>query len=286
MSMSPSIPGLRSAPILTGERLRAGLEACGYRCTTALLSGGRSLPPGCTVSLQFGDCIANAADGVTCLTVRCSIQINGSEENVSGLSRWQVRKHVRAPGGVERLCFAIEAELILGRNIGLADILAHGGDIYRHLHLLIGDASATLHDLEIDDMRGDEAGALVLAPVMRIEARFFRDLAAGRSGLLAADQSERTAHPTEVAARHLQITRAACDWLKDDILPDLASAVRRMALQVQTSILHRSPSNGATEQGLGDPCQSASRRHGPSTQTAISQGERDAAATLVPEQIQ
>jgi hypothetical protein len=121
MLTSLSIPTAQSAPILSAERLsaerlsaerlnaerlRAGLEACGYRCDTALLPGSRSLSPACTMSLQFGDRIAKDADDVTCLTVRCSIRINGNSEHVSGVTRWQVGKLVHVPGGVEKLCFA------------------------------------------------------------------------------------------------------------------------------------------------------------------------------------
>ncbi len=285
MSMSPSISTSQSVPILTGERLRAGLEACGYRCDTAMLPGSRSLSPGCTMSLQFGDRIATDADGVTCLTVRCSIQINGGSEHVNGVTRWQVRKLVHAPGRAEKLCFAIEADLILGRDIGLADILANGGDVYRHLHMLIGDASATLRDRSAENRRRGEAGALVSAPVVRIEAKFFGDLAAGRSGLVAGGAGDRS-HSADVAGRHLQITRAACDWLKDDILPDLASAIRRMVLQAQTTIRYRSPANAGTTQQSDACSRSESWPHEPSSQSEATQRAESAAATLVPEQIQ
>jgi hypothetical protein len=288
MSMSPSIPMSHAAPLLSAERLsaerlRAGLEASGYRCDTALLPGSRSLSPGCAMSLQFGDRIAKDADGVTCLTVRCSIQINGSSEHVSGVTRWQIRKQVHAPGRGKQLCFAIEADLILGRDISLADILTHGGDVYRHLHMLIGDASATLRDRSVENRRGGEVGGLVSTPVMRIEARFFGDLAAGRSGLVTRHGAGSFGHSAEVAARHIQITRAACDWLQDDILPDLASAIRRMVLQVQTTIRYRSPTNAATADVRSH---SGSWPHDPSPQSAATQSTEDAAATLVPEQIQ
>ncbi len=285
MSTSSSISTPQSLPILTGERLRAGLEACGYRCDTALQPGSRSLPPGCTMSLQFGDRIAKDADGVTCLTVRCSIQINGTSEHVSGVTRWQVRKLVHAPAGPEKLCFAVEADLILGRDISLADILTNGGDVYRHLHMLIGDASATLRDRSAENRRRSEAGAVVSAPVMRIEARFFGDLAAGRSGLVAGGAGG-CGHSAEVVGRHLQITRAACDWLKDDILPDLASAIRRMVLQVQTTIRYRSPANAGTTQQSDARSLSESWPHDPSSQSEATQRAENTAATLVPEQIQ
>lgn len=291
MSMSPSVPTSYSAPLqsddrLSAERLRAGLEACGYHCTTALLSGTHSLAPGCTVSLQFGDRIARDAGGETCLTVRCSIRINGSDERVRGMTRWQIRKQVPAPGGIPQLSFAIEADLITGGNVGLADVLAHGGDAYRHLHMLIADASLSLHGLSIDDMHGNDAGDAVLAAVKRIEARFFGDIAAGRSGLVAADHAGDFTHPANVASRHLRMTRVACDWLKDDVLPDLASAIRRMVLQVQATSRYRLPANGATPQTPDNPGEPQSWPRASLTQAATSQGESDVSVTLVPEQIQ
>jgi len=274
MSTSPSISTSQSVPLLSDERLRAGLEACGYRCTTALVSGIRSLPTGCTVSLQFGDLIAQSGDGATCLTVRCSIQINGRDERVKGVTRWQIRKLVDVQAGPERLCFAIEADLILGSDIGLADILTHGGDVYRHLHMLIVDASTTLRDLSVENRSRRVAGTLVSAPVMRIEARFFDDLAAGRSGLVTSDGAGSFGRSAEAEARHIQITSAACDWLKDDIVPDLASAIRRMVLQVQTTIRDRSsPANPATAPQSDARSQPHDR---------VTQRTDDAAATLVP----
>lgn len=262
MSLLPSISMSHSAPLLTGEWLRAGLEACGYRCTTVLLSGIRSLPRGCTVSLQFGDCIAAEADGATCLTVRCSIQINGSGERVSGMTRWQIRRRVHAPAGPEQLHFVIEADLVLERDVSLADVVTHGADVYRHLHTLIGDACATLHDLSIDSGQREKAAV----PVMRIEARFLGDLATGRSGLATSGGAEWTELPVSAAVRHLQMTRAACDWLKDDILPDLASAIRRVVLQVQTANRYPRSTNVADEQESHVEARSGPWPHDPSTQ--------------------
>ncbi len=284
MSASSSIATSQSAPLLSGERLRAGLEACGYRCTSASLSGVRSIAPGCTMSLQFGDRVGKEADDVTCLTVRCSIQINGGGEQIGEATRWRIRKEVPAPGAVPGLHFAIEADLIIGHDISLAEVLAHGGDVYRHLHMLIGDASATLYDLSINDGRGFDAGALVVAPVMRIEARFVGDLAAGRSGLVASDGAGDFTHSASVAARHLRITRVACDWLKDDVLPDLASAIRRIVLQVQTTSRYRPSTNPTTEQRSDVRPQPESWAHDQANPSTAIQNENNAAA-LVSEQV-
>ncbi len=81
------------------------------------------------------------------------------------------------------------------------------------------------------------------------------------------------------------MTRVACDWLKDDVLPDLASAIRRIVLQVQTTIRY-SPIANATTRITDDPNQPESRLKDPSIQSGTPQSENDANVTLVPEQIQ
>lgn len=288
ISMSTSSPGdslgvqpdARPGVYLGAERLRAGLEACGYRCTNVILPGKHSVLPGCTVTMQLGDRIAIDDDGVTCLTLRASIQINGSDERVYGATRWRIRKLFPAPVGTDRLCFAIEADLFLGSDVRLIDVLAHGGDVYRHLHTLICDASATLRDVVRDHNQS------AIAPVMRIEARFFGDLAAGRSGLVASFDESGVPLPARATAHHVHVTRAACHLLRDEILPDLASAIRRIALQVQTTIRYRTAAGASTKQTSDVQSPKASPQRHPAPQSAEEGGTMLINATLVPEQAQ
>ncbi len=292
MSVSLSTTSLHFAPAETRERLRAELEASGYRCSIASLSRGRPSAPGCTVVLQLGDKTTTGDDGITCLTVRCGVELNGVNGPAGGgATHWRIRKEVDAPRAIPKLRFAIEADLILGEGVDLATIVRHGqgegrGDVYRHLHMLMEDASITLHDLSIHDQRAD-AGTLVAAPVMRIEARFVGDLAAGRSGLAVGNGAKAIMQPASAAIRQLRIARVACDWLKDDILPELASMVRR-AVRLTKTTRHHSFSNTATESqsntqsqaesGSADPGRAEpSCRHVPN--------DIDAAVTLVPEQV-
>jgi len=281
--MSTSRSMLQSAPTFEAKQLRAALEARGYRCTTALLPGVRSLPAGCMMSLQFGDRIAMNADGVTCVTLRCSIQINGAHEHVSGATCWQIQKLVSAPAGQDRLCYAIETDLILGGGIELADVLTQGANIYQHLLVLFGDASATLRGLSLARGRAN-----AIAPVMRIEARVFGDLAVGRSGLVGASGAGDFAHSAKVAIRHLQITQAACDWLRNEVLPDLGGAIGNLDPQAQTPTGDRPCANDFSDACSPDPCLPDGWPHKPSIQDTAS---RNAAlqtnpATLVPERIQ
>jgi hypothetical protein len=217
-------------PLPSVDRLHAVLEACSFRCATALLAGTHSLASGLTLALQFGDRIAVGAGGARRLTIRCSVQINGGDRRARGVSYWQIRRLLRPDPG-EGLGIAIEADLILGGETGLADILAHGGDVYRHLRRLIADARDTLHDLRIDDRprRGIDG------PVLRIEARFLGGLAAGRSGLVVCPEPVASSS-VGITSAHLRMSRAACDCLSYEVLPDLARAIRAMILQAGVAI--------------------------------------------------
>ncbi len=212
-----------ASPLLTADRVSAVIEACGYRSVAAVIAGSRTLPPGCAVSLQFGDEITVAADGEACLTIRCSLRINGEDDLVAGVTCWQIRKSVRRAIATDRPGLAIDADLLLGSGVTLADILMHGGDACRHLHRLIADARDTLRNLTIDDAPGDGG------PAMRIEASFFGDLAVGRSGVVPNGGSG-------ISARHGWMTGAACDWLVDALLPDLARAVRATILPASPTV--------------------------------------------------
>ncbi|MDB5608140.1 MAG: hypothetical protein JWP25_5040 [Bradyrhizobium sp.] len=210
-----NIPYLRSARDELAIDGRSGHRAIGIH----------ALSRGCAVSLQFGDQIVAGANGTTRLTIRCSLRVNGEDDRAAGVTCWQIRKSFYRRVGSERLEFAIEADVILGSGIALADVLALGRDVYRHLRLLITDARDTLRDLHVAD--GSSNGAV--SPVLLIEAKFLGDLAVGRSGLVASSSSD-------PSGCHLRITAAACDWLKDGVLPDLARAVRAMILQVSSSL--------------------------------------------------
>ena len=84
MLVSSPIPSAQYASLLTVDRVRAVLDACGYRSAAVLLAGTHSLSPGCTVALQFGDQIAMSGGGATRLTIRCSLQINGVDDRIDG----------------------------------------------------------------------------------------------------------------------------------------------------------------------------------------------------------
>ena len=103
------------------------------------------------------------------------------------------------------------------------------------MHSLIADANATLYDLRIDDKASREADS----PIMRIEAKFLDDLAVGRSGLVASTVPRIASHRVSTTTRHLRMLRTACDCLRDDVLPDLARAVRSVLLSAHANVSRR-----------------------------------------------
>jgi hypothetical protein len=185
------------------------------------VSGIRPRSPRCSASIQFGDEIATGVDGTMCLTVRCRLRFTSEDDRLADVARWQIRQAFCGPDAL----FAVEADLTLGSGIALADILGHGGDVYRHLRLLVADAREALHTLAVVD--GASSG--FADPAIRIEAKFIGDIAFGRSGLAGA-------HGSNISARYRRLTSGACDLIKDQLLPNLAHAVRTMILQADPSV--------------------------------------------------
>lgn len=182
------------------------------------------LSRGCAVSLQFGDQIVVGVNGTTRLTIRCSLRINGEDARVAGMTCWRIRKSFHGPIASEQIDIAVEADLILGNGIALADVLSQGRNVYRHLRPLIADARDTLLDLPVAHSSANGSAA----PVVLVEAKFLGDLAIGRSGLVASRKAV-------LSASQLRMTVAACDWLKDAMLPDLARAIRAMMQAIPSS---------------------------------------------------
>jgi hypothetical protein len=230
-------PSAEPAPesTLSAGQLRTLLGMCGYRGAVIATWRRHVLPVGCRVSLQFGDQLARDGDGLTQVAIRCSLEINGDDQRIGEVTYWQIRKVLPATVDGERVHFALETDLLLGGMIRFDDVLTHGGEIVRHLRLLISDARLTLAQLPINDRLGDDARP----PVLRIEARFAADLAAGRSGLVVPDTADAggpaVAPVRTTTTRHVGLGIAACDCLADQVLPDLAQAVRAMIAQQRST---------------------------------------------------
>jgi hypothetical protein len=187
-------------------------------------AGVHPLSRGGAVSLQFGEPIVVGPTGVERLTIRCNLRVNGDDDRVTGTTCWRIHKSFDRPIAAERLDIAIDADLFLGNGIALGDVLSHGRNVYRHLRLLLADARDTLLDLPVAHTCPNESAASVLL----VEAKFLGDLGIGRSGLVASQKSV-------LSASRLRMTAAACDWLKDAMLPDLARAIRAMMKAIPSS---------------------------------------------------
>jgi hypothetical protein len=218
---------------LTAGRLRTLLATCGHHGAVVATWRRHALPVGCRVSLQFGDQLAREGDGPMQVVIRCSLELNGSEARLGEVTYWQLRKLVPATVAGDRIHVVLDTDLLLGSRIRLDEVLTQGAAIVRHLQLLIADARATLAHLPVNDRPGDDAAP----PVLRIEARFAADLAAGRSGLVVAAPADSTAPaiaPFRTTPRHVAIGIAACDCLADHVLPELAQAARALIAQARS----------------------------------------------------
>jgi hypothetical protein len=253
MLASSPVPQMSAAGELSADHVGELLAAGGYRNADIAVSERYALPEGCGVALQFGETIVGDREGVPRLTLRCNVALNGRDAHSGYATRWNVDKVVRLSAGDELINFAIEVKLVLGRRVLLDDIVAHGGDAFRHLRHLVADARATLMSLPV----AGEAALLVEGRALRIEARYVGDLAAGRSGFVglhAADAGRPKASAARsrmfrIASRDQRLIGAACDCLSDRILPDLARALRQLVAR-ETVPMRRSA-----------PCEIGSKRH-------------------------
>jgi hypothetical protein len=236
MPAVPPIAEPASDLMLTAAGLRTLLAIGGYRGAVIATWRRHVLPVGCRVSLQFGDQLARDGDGLTHAVIRCSLELNGNDEPIGEVTYWQIRKVLPTTVDGDRVHVALETDLLLGNMIRLDDVLTNGAEVVRHLRLLIADARLTLAHLPVNDRPGADAAA----PVLRIEARFAADLAAGRSGLVLPDPAAGgpAAAPFRTTTRQVGIGLAACDCLADQILPELAQAVRAMIAEARSA---RSP---------------------------------------------
>lgn len=211
-----------SSPLFTLDHMHATLAARGFRIAAMPLGRARLLGPGCALAAQFGDHMHLDESAKASLVVKCILKINGETDCID-TTRWRVTRSCSLSLGQDLLDIMIDADLFVG-DVTTTDIEAHGSDAYRHLRMLIADARHTLHDLPIT--RHDDC---ITGPAMRIEVRFLGEIAAGRSGLIAA-------RDIPVSGRYVRMARTVCDWLSGDILPDLARGLRDMMLQINPSI--------------------------------------------------
>ncbi|HXH46575.1 MAG TPA: hypothetical protein VNK51_22405 [Bradyrhizobium sp.] len=209
--------------MLTTNRLRAVFDACSYRSAVVVLGGRHCLPAGGRLALQFGDVLAFEPDGTASATLRCSLTLNGDDGLDDRVSRWDITKVITLGTGREKLRLKVEADLLVGSRVQLADVIRHGDAVQNHVRLLIADARAAL----------DELGrARSSAAALRIEARFVGDLVVGRAGFLKSALQSTSPAATQFG---VDVNRTACDWLTNDGLPRLTLEMARMLIAAERS---------------------------------------------------
>jgi hypothetical protein len=243
LASSPTLQAASARKHLSADHVRELLAAGGYRNASLAASERYGLPEGSAVSLQFGETVAGDHESGPRLTLRCNVALNGRKAYSGTATHWKVCKVVRFSMDDESANLMIEVDLVLGSRVLLDDIAAHGGDMFRHLRLLVADARETLMSLPV----GADADAARRA--LRIEARYVGDLATGRSGFVevpaARDGRQKTPgsrlRAFRIASRDQLLIGAACDCLSGRILPDLARALRRLILREAVARKRASP---------------------------------------------
>jgi hypothetical protein len=104
-----------------------------------------------------------------------------------------------------------------------------------------------LRELPVDDRLGRAAGL----PVLRIEARFAGDLAAGRCGVVRPDGKRPSSMPHTITTRHLLMACSGCDCLAEQIVPELARTLRRMIAQERQSVRYPKQHDAGSRQTAG-----------------------------------
>jgi hypothetical protein len=239
-----------SERVLTTDDLRRLLAACGYDST--VVDGAKfAVPAGCSINLQFGEDIA-LGDGETArAAVRCKLAIGANHQRSGRASRWHIHKLLALSGDADRFCVAIEAELVLGEGLALGSTLTRETKAFDHLQLLLADARETLQ--AIPRARRDDAE--IDGPVLRIEARFVGELAAGRSGLVRSGPGGSA--PRQISAVSQRLLSAACTCVADQLIPDLARVLVELAARPPLNARFVQP-NARDHLPGSSPCQISS----------------------------
>jgi hypothetical protein len=216
-------PTRSSGLVLNADRLLTALQAHGYECEVTQLSSVQPLPPGLSLVLQFGDTITLSDGKTPTLVARCGVQIGDGRGRDT--ARWKVQKTIIV-AEPQPISIVIEADVILSSRVTLSEVLSDEGDVYAQLGLLFSDLHHTIHTIPVSRRRRNAE-----IPAARLEARFFGDVVAGRSGLARHLKGERSLslNPRQT----LQAMRTGCEVLRNNVVFDLAGIVRGIVTPVQ-----------------------------------------------------
>lgn len=214
--------------------LQAALAARGYR--SEILSAFRSveLPAGCALATQFGDEVAVDPKGRTKVILNARFQINADAGPSAGLICLGVEKAHQIGGERPfeltlklKLQIGVEADFCVPSELERGRSAIRRAESYAHIHSLLVDAHETVRGLRVDPLENALCG-----PAIWIEARFFGDIALGRTGVA------RSRKPA-VSSNYVRYTSAACEWLQHRALPDLRSVLDALTIKERVSIADR-----------------------------------------------
>ncbi|HLH10696.1 MAG TPA: hypothetical protein VKV77_02330 [Methylovirgula sp.] len=197
------------------DHLRSALNAQGYKSAAPRRVTSHPIVTGCALALHFGDRLSATAEGRELLTIRACLELGGQGSGPADVIHCRIQKQDLRPIAPGWAALAIEIDVFLAGELITSEISLHAARLYAHLQRLVQDAYAMLERVPVDEIGPPN----MAGPVVRIEARLLGDIAAGRSGLAAANRPR-------MSARHRQVSQAACEWLMDTVMPELAGAVR------------------------------------------------------------
>ncbi len=219
MNLVPSISGTNDFSDI--------VQSHGYRLTPA---SAANLPPFVAdlfLVLQFGNDADASADESLPTAVDCAVRLRGAYPAIE-MRRWMIRKSFisRFKRRKFELTFLLDAGMV--GNPAPAHFRQRLAETVSHVRLLVGDVRGSLLNMLAQDRgRGPHVSA---GPAVYIEAIVIRDLIAGRCGLLKSSSSR---FDRDEVLKRIHI----CDVLEQDIIPDVASALRACASVIEPSFV-------------------------------------------------
>lgn len=214
--------------------LQAALAVRGYK--SEILSAFRSveLPSGSALATQFGDEVAVDSRGRTRVILNARFQINADAGPSAGLICLGVEKAHQIGGELPfelalklKLQIGIEADCCVPSELERGRSAIQRAESFAYLQSLLVDARETVRSLRIDPLENAVCG-----PAIRIEARFFGDIALGRTGVMRSPKAA-------VSSDYVRYTSAVCEWLQDRALPDLRSVLDALSRKERFVITDR-----------------------------------------------
>lgn len=223
-----------SEPLHHIDILQAALAARGYK--SGIVSAFRSvqLPAGSALAIQFGDEISVPSKGLPKIILNGTCQINADDAPSAGVICLGVEKAYQVRDGRPfdlvlklKILVGIGADLQVAHELEFGKSAIHRRESHVYLQSLVADALQTVGSLRIDPRETTSCGR-----AMRIEARLFGDIALGRTGVIRSCNAG-------VSSDYVRYVSAACEWLQQQVLPDLRSILDELAGKARSIMTYR-----------------------------------------------